>query len=208
MKHLNILFRLAGIIFLLFIVPACSVLQPIDTTPKKTYLLSDPSHGESNRSSASKKNLLVSLPTAPRWLNTSEMAYQTSSSEINYFAENEWAAPPALMIEPIIAHALSQSGLYHVVVQAPFGGNADQRLDVQIMTMQQDFTKNPSVYRLVLQAQLINMVTGDIIRGQRFSYAIPTVSNDPKGGVDAANKAIEEWIPQLVAFCRKSPANT
>ncbi|HEV2613892.1 MAG TPA: ABC-type transport auxiliary lipoprotein family protein [Gammaproteobacteria bacterium] len=192
----------------IFLLTGCSPFQPIAVSPKTTYLLNDPTIGQNDVMSHSKKNLLVSIPSAPRWLNTSEMAYQTSSSEINYYAENEWAAPPALMLEPIIAHALSQSGLYGVVVQAPFGGNADRRLDVQIITMQQDFTKNPSVYNLVLQAQLINMVTGDIIRGQRFSYTIPTETNNPAGGVKAANKAIEEWIPQLIAFCRKSPANT
>jgi len=186
---------------------SCSIFQPVEASGKTTYILNDPTVSQHAVVAHSKKNLLVSIPTAPRWLNTSEMLYQTSASEINYFAQNEWAAPPSLMLEPIIAHALSQAGIYHVVVQAPFGGNADERLDVQILTMQQDFTKNPSVYDLVLQAQLIKMATGDIIRGQRFSYSIPTETNDPAGGVKAANKAIEQWIPQLIDFCRRSPAN-
>ena len=201
-------YNITAILFSIVCLTGCSPFQPIETTAKTTYLLNDPTLSQQIVVSHSKKDLLVSIPSAPRWLNTSEMVYQTSTSEINYFARNEWAAPPALMLEPIIAHALSQSGLYHVVVQAPFGGNADQRLDVQILTMQQDFIQNPSVYKLVLQAQLINMVSGNIIRGQRFSYTIPTETNDPAGGVKAANKAIEEWIPQLIAFCRRSPANT
>lgn len=205
MKHMKINVTLVLFAFLL---TGCSVLQPINAPVNTTYLLNDPTNSQNALVSHAKKNLLVSIPTAPRWLNTSEMIYQTSASEINYFSQNEWAAPPSLMLEPIVAHALSQSGLYHVVVQAPFGGNADERLDVQILTMQQDFTQNPSVYTMVLQAQLINMKTGDIIRGRRFSYTIPTETNDPAGGVKAANKAIQEWIPQLIEFCRRSPVNT
>ena len=200
-------FNITAIILAAVSLAGCSIFQPVETTAKTTYIFNDPTTSQHAGISHSKKDLLVSIPTAPRWLNTSEMLYQTSASEINYFAQNEWAAPPALMLEPIIAHALSHAGIYHVVVQAPFGGNADERLDVQILTMQQDFTSNPSVYNLVLQAQLIQMSTGNIIRGQRFSYTIPTETNDPAGGVAAANKAIEEWIPQLIDFCRRSPAN-
>ncbi|MDX2164937.1 MAG: ABC-type transport auxiliary lipoprotein family protein [Gammaproteobacteria bacterium] len=184
------------------------VLQPVKTQSNITYLLSSPSQGTAQSvSTNAKKNLLVSVPTAPRWLSTDQMAYNLSSSRINYFSQNQWAAPPAQMLEPIIAEALSRSGRFHAVVQAPFGGNVDERLDVRILNMQQDFTQKPSVYRVTLQAQLINQVSGNIIRTRYFNYAIPTTSNDPEGGVDAANKAIEEWIPQLIDFCRKSPAN-
>jgi len=206
--HLTSRFAFVSVVILLL--SACTPLAPIPTLPSNTYLLTDPisSQDQNTRTNQTKKTLLVSVPSAPRWLNSSDMVYQTSPSKMSSFVENEWVAPPALMLEPIIAHALQKSGLYRAVVQAPFGGNPDQRLDVQIIKMQQDFTENPSLYRMVVQVALIDMITGNIIRSQRFSYAVPTASNDPQGGVQAANKAIEEWIPQLIAFCRKSPANT
>jgi ABC-type uncharacterized transport system auxiliary subunit len=175
-----------GCFSILVLLSSCTLFTPVKTVRTTTYVLTDPVLSPNHSASHATKSLLVAVPSAPRWLNSSDMAYQTSASKINYFAENEWIAPPALMLEPIIAHALQQSGLYHAVVQAPFGGNVSERLDVQILTMQQDFTENPSV----------------------FSYTIPTVTNNPEGGVQAANKGIEEWIPELIAFCRRSPANT
>ncbi len=183
--------------------------QPVKVHAETTYLLTGPSLNPAQiQHYRGKQNLLLSEISAPRWLSTNQMAYQLSNSQLNYFAQNEWAAPPAQMLEPIVVHALSHAGIYRAVVQAPFGGNVNQRLDIQLLQMQQDFTQNPSVYHFTLQAELINEISGNIIGTRYFNYVIPTTANNPQSGVDAANKAIEEWIPQLIDFCRKSPANT
>lgn len=202
MKHKIIFF--GSVVFL----SGC-MLQPVKSQANTTYLLSSPTSTVAQLVPVrSTKNLLVSVPTAPKWLSTNQMVYQLSSSRLNYFAQHQWAATPTEMLEPIIAEALSTSGRYHAVVQAPFGGNVDERLDVRILNMEQDFTQTPSVYRFSVQAQLINQISGNIIRTRYFNYVIPVPSNNPEGGVAAANKAIAEWIPQLIDFCRRSPANT
>lgn len=204
------LFNLALISSVLLLTASCSPLSPVSAPPQNTYLLNPKIFilKTGNNKTTKNKTLLISTPEVPAWLNTSRMLYKTADSQINYFVENRWVAGPPEMLKAIIAKNLSETGLYHAVVQTPFGGNVDQRLDVQIINMEQNFSQNPSVYKFEVQAELVSMLTGNIIRTRHFSYVIPATTNNPQGGVEAANKAIEEWIPQLIDFCRKSPANT
>ena len=208
MKVLVRLVGLLGGVGVFFLLSACSILTPVNMPAEKNYILSDPYFTKAiKKSNHNKIILLVSMPTAPEWLNTQNMVYQIKPYQINYFAQHQWAAPPPNLLQPLIVHGLQQSGLYRAVVSAPFDGNADERLDTRIIDMQQDFTSKPSYYDFAVQVQLINLKTGNIINTQRFFYIMQTPTDNPQGGVDTANKAVKSWIQGLIDFCRKSPAN-
>lgn len=190
--------RVKYILFVLGVslVASCSPFTPVNTPPQNMYLLKYNNSLE-NKNTHKTKILLITQPEAPEWLNTNKMLYKTAGNKINYFAQNQWVSTPAEMLRVIMTKALFQSG----------SGSVTERLDIQLMNMEQDFSQNPSVFKFEVQAELINMTTGNIIRTQRFNYEIPAVSNNPEGGVNAANKAVQLWIPQLIDFCRRSPAN-
>jgi cholesterol transport system auxiliary component len=185
-----------------FLITACSLLQPVKTTTMQSYLLTE-NNSLYLRSNPHGKTLLVTTPTAPQWLNTQRMAYQLQSDQINYFAENQWAAPPAELLQPILVHALQQSGIYRTVVVAPFAGDTDQRLDFRLVQMQQAFWQHPSVYQVSIQVQLINEKTNQPIAAKRLTTMVATTSDDPQGGVAAANAAIQQLLPQIISFCRR-----
>jgi cholesterol transport system auxiliary component len=193
------------IIFLILLFSSlmgCSVLAPL-SKPPKTYLLNNVTI-ENYTKSKSQKTLLVSQITSNSWLDTSHMAYQLNDNEINYFAENQWIAPPAELLQPIIINALISSNLYRAVVPAPFNGNYDQRLEIQLLEMQQNFIQKPSVYEMTLQVQLVDRVSQKIINSQRFHIIAPALTDNPEGGVIAADRAVEEFIAQLVQFLKYS----
>jgi cholesterol transport system auxiliary component len=167
-----------------------------------TYLLSDPIANVANHS-VSRKTLMVTTSTSTAWLNTSQMVYELQPNQINYFAENQWAAPPAQLLQPILTHALQQSGLYKAVVAAPFAGMVSQRLDVNLLQMQQLFWQRPSIYLMTLQLQLINMMTDQPVAAKRLTIKIPAPADNPQGGVSAANIAVQQLLPQMVNFCRQ-----
>jgi cholesterol transport system auxiliary component len=194
--------RIISIVLFGLLLAGCSVLQPVKTAAMQNYLLTDNNslyliakpHG---------KTLLVTTPTAPQWLNTQRMAYQLQAEQINYFAENQWAAPPVELLQPILVHALQQSGIYRTVVVAPYSGDADQRLDIRLVQMQQQFWQHPSVYQMSIQVQLINETMNQPIAAKRFTATVPATSDDPQGGVAAANVAVQQLLPQIIRFCRR-----
>jgi cholesterol transport system auxiliary component len=185
----------------LLMLEGCSLLSPVSSPSMKTYLLNDPVTQIAS-SAKSRKVLLVSEITSPAWLNTAQMAYQLENNQISYFALNQWAAPPADLLQPVVVHAISSAGLYRAVTVAPFSGDYDQRVDIQLLEMQQRFTPASSNYVMTLRVQLVEKSSQKILASRRFQLIVPSSQNNPQGGVAAANQAVKQWIPTLLNFIR------
>ncbi len=191
------------LLFCVCLLSGCGLFSPVPQAPAKTYLLNDPilqSPENVRAANKSGKILLISEISSPSWLDTNQMAYQSDNNQVSYFALNKWAAPPADLLQPIIVHALSSSGVYKAVVAAPFNGNYDRRLDIQLLEMQQVFTGKSSYYMMTVRAQLIDKSSQKIVAVRRFELKIPSAQNNPEGGVAAANQAVKQWIAELVHF--------
>ena len=76
------------------------------------------------------------------------MVHQQQPMQLNNFSKNQWADTPAHMLQPMVVQALTQSNHYQAVIPAPFVGLYDQRLDLNILDFEQDFTQLPSCFRL------------------------------------------------------------
>jgi cholesterol transport system auxiliary component len=196
--------RLLFFLTVIFALSGCNLFSPVSPPEKNTYLLKDPvsiqTESAVKTKSKTKKILLVSEINSPSWLDTTQMAYQSNTDQINYFAVNKWAAPPADLLQPIVVHALSASGLYGAVVTAPFAGDYDQRLDIQLLELQQVFTAKSSYYLLTARVQLSNKNAQKIIALKRFHVMTTSAQNTPQSGVLAANQAVKLWISELLEF--------
>lgn len=187
------------------VLSGCSLLSPVSQLPVKTYLLNDPVAQTTLAAKKSGKILLVSEISSPSWLDTAQMAYQSANNQVSYFALNKWAAPPADLLQPIIVHALSSSSLYKAVVAAPFNGNYDERLDIQLLEMQQVFSQKSSYYLMTVRVQLIGKSSQKILALRRFELRVPSAQNNPESGVMAANQAVNQWISELINFVSYAP---
>jgi len=129
------------------------------------------------------------------------MAYTRRANEIEYFARNRWAEPPARMIAPLVAQALERSGAFGAVVRARSQAAADLRLDTELVRLLQDFRAQPSRIELALHAQLVDQRNGRVLAAQDFELTENAPSDDPYGGVVAANRALARLLGELAAFC-------
>ena len=178
---------IAVIIFL-----TLSGCSPVTVTQSNTFILKASSYNSPASRTASSINLLVSEPTAPEWLNTTNMVYQKYPSQLNYFSKNEWADTPAHLLQNSIVQGLQQSGQFHVVMSAPFVGNYDRRLDMRIFDFSQDFTQQPSQFHVKVLAIVVNGRTQQVVASKLISVDVPASMNSPAGGVQAANKAASQ----------------
>lgn len=181
----------------LLLLSSCSLLSPVNA-PQQNYLISY--HNTLSQKSHSNQTIYVGTIASVPWLNTTKMAYQLNSHEINYFARHQWIAPPSALLKPVIVDALQKSGQYKAVFSSFYTDNYDKRVEIKITDFQQEFTFKPSLYHINLQVILINHHTEKLVKTKNFELLLPCESDNPQGGVKTANLIIERLMPEIVHF--------
>jgi len=146
----------------------------------------------------------VAPPRAWPGFDTPQMAYVRRPYELEYFAMSRWVDTPSRMLAPLLVRALEQSGRFRTVVQAPSGVAATYRLDVEIARLLQDFSTRPSRIEVVLRVQITDVATKRVIATRMFEDIEEAPSENPAGGVAAANAALRRVLERLADFCAES----
>lgn len=178
---------------------SCSVLQPPPPDTAQAYLLEPVLAGEPR----TKGDLVVAV-SAPRALpgyGTPRMAYTERPHTLEYFAKNRWVDAPARMLAPLLAQALERSGGFRAVVTAPGSAAAQLRLDTELVRLLQDFGSRPSRIRIALRAQLVEVGEQRVLASAEFEETESAPSDDPNGGVIAANRALARLLGRVAEFC-------
>lgn len=187
--------------------PACALLPQREEAPLRTYMLTlGPFPADFALSSSQTQNgtLLVSIPDARPGFDTSQMAYVQRPYEVEYFAHNQWVDTPAHMLGPLLARAFDETGVWKAVVQTPAAVQGDYRLDTEIMQWQQEFLTHPSRMRIAVRAQLVQMPQQRVVMARRFEVVEPASSDDPYGGVTAANRAVSQLVIQVAQWVNET----
>src|SRR5690348_12647625 len=89
---------------------SCSLLSPQKTPEISTYTLSaHPRVSHATTSTTKKITLIVNTPIAVTGYDSRKMIYSKKPFELNQFALNQWAAPPAEMIHPMLVQKLRET---------------------------------------------------------------------------------------------------
>jgi cholesterol transport system auxiliary component len=216
---MNIIFvarmwRLAAAGLCLMALGACSTLRPAATPNPAFYALENaqreaPPAVPATASTAA-PTLIIDPPHAAAGFDSPRIIYVRENHKLEYFAHSEWVDPPARMLAPLLVASLENTGAFRAVVLTPSAAAGDLRLDTEIIRLQHEFQTNPSRVRLTLRAYLVEDKTRRVLAWREFDAAVPAASDDPYGGVVAANHAVQSVLEQLAAFCveaaRSAPA--
>lgn len=145
--------------------------------------------------------LAVLAPRAAAGFDGANMVYLRRPHEVEAFAQNAWVDTPSRMLAPLLVRALQRSGSFRAVLSAPGAAQAELALDTEIIRLQQDFGSVPSQVRFTLRAVLIDSTTRRVLAWREFDRRVAAPSEDPRGGVAAANQAARQVLDELVAFC-------
>jgi len=129
--------------------------------------------------------------------DTPRMAYRREPNQIAYYANNRWVEAPARMLTPLVTQALEASSAFGAVVQAPGTVHTALRLDTELVNLSQDFSVQPSTMYLILRAQLVDTNTQSILASQLFEARAKAITEDARGGVEAANQLLPDVLTQL-----------
>ena len=131
------------------------------------------------------------------------MAYVTRPYEIQFFARHQWVEPPARLLAPLLREALERDGRFQA---APSGESvtAVRRLETEIIALQQEFTAHPSQVRFTLRARLLDGLERRVLANAAFEAVEPSPSEDPYGGVIAANRAVARVLDEVAKWCAEN----
>jgi cholesterol transport system auxiliary component len=189
------------LIISLLLLSACSIFSPVPNQSPNTYVLNTILTTKIYKKNKTTLTLLVTpIQSLPAY-NTTAIAYTPQPYQLAYFAKNRWVATPAQMLQPLILQTLQNTHYFAAVIPASVNSHYDRVLHIELLQLQQDFTQQPSVIRLTLQAQLVNAVTNQVIASKQITVIEPTTQNDPYSGVLAANNAVAKALQALIDFC-------
>ena len=89
---------------------------------------------------------------------------------------------------------------------APIAAAGDLRLDTELLRLQQDFATQPSHVHFTLRAHLVDNATRRVLAWRVFDASVAAATDDPYGGVVAANRAVQTVLEQLAGFCATAAA--
>ena len=187
---------------------ACSVLQPPATALPAYYSLDNawsaalppapvaiPVHA-----APATLTLIINPPHAAAGFDSQHIIYVREPHKLDYFAHSQWVDPPARMLAPLLRATIESSGAFRAVVLTPGAAAGDLRLDTEIIRLQHEFQTQPSRVRFTLRVTLVDEKTRRVLAGREFDAVVPASSDDPYGGVVAANHAVRTVLEDLSQF--------
>ena len=213
-KHLYILLLFS----LLLITAGCSALlskQPLQKTYYSLERIQTKSSEESAPSSFLKMpTLMIGLPKANAGFDTRRMIYTRVPLQLEYFAKNEWIDTPARMLQPLLISAMEKTGRFKAVLPKHSSGKNDIRLESEIVQLIQIFNNNASDRKLntgktsqvqfTLRVTLFDNSTNAVFAHREFDELTNAKSDDPRGGVLAANQAVNTALEKVSKFTQEA----
>ena len=189
---------------------ACSSLRPTATPPPSFYSLDAAAAPGATQAvkptpaPGGAPTLIINPPHAAAGFDSQRIIYTRAAQKLEYFAHSEWVDPPARMIATLIVPAIESTGTFRAVVSAPGSATGDLRLETEVLLLQHEFGQQPSRVRFGLRAYLVEEGTRRVVATRDFESVQTAPSEDPYGGVQAANAAVRSVLESLAAFCAET----
>lgn len=205
-------FPLFAAAILVVAVGACSTLRPSATPTPAFYALE--SAPAAAAAAASNKLRPAASPAAPTLtinpvraaagFDSQRIIYVREPHRLEYFAHSEWVDPPARMLAPLLVAAIEHTAAFRAVVLTPSAASGELRLDTEIVRLQHEFASLPSRVRFTLRAYLVEEKTRRVLAWREFEAVVAAASDNPYGGVVAANRAVQTVLEDLATFCAET----
>ncbi|MEA5446217.1 ABC-type transport auxiliary lipoprotein family protein [Gammaproteobacteria bacterium AB-CW1] len=189
--------RVVAVTALIMMVSACTIGPTRGEAPRLHLLEWD---GSGVEAAAERRDavLLIATPSASPGHESAAMKYRQQGYELRQFARNRWADKPARLIATALTEALEDSGQFRHVAAPGSRVNADYRLDSELVRLEQLFENEASGLRLTIRYRLVDLKTGEVLGSLRQELRESSESNDPAGGVAAANRALNKGLLALL----------
>lgn len=195
--------RVVGALLCLMLLGGCSALKPA-AAPQTVFYTLDAMPGSPVAAVppvADRAPSLLIVPTrAAAGFDSQRIIYVRQDHRIEYFARSEWVDTPARMLGGLLVTEMANNGAFRSAAMGAGAAVADLRLVTDIVRLQQEFQSRPSQMRFTLRATLLDGRTQRVLVWREFDARVAAASDDPYGGVVAANQAVHRVVREVSAF--------
>ena len=117
--------------------------------------------------------ILVVLPEAAGGYQTSSMLYVQKPFSLKAFTKHTWVDSPASMLHPLLIESLQRSSYFQAIASIAYSEPIEYRLDTQLLKLQQNFVKKPSVIEFSAKVLLTRMDKNQILVSRIFNLEMP-----------------------------------
>ena len=179
---------------------AAPTLYTLEATPVPATRLSSAATAPSSAAAT----LVVNTPRADAGFDSQHMVYVREPYKLEYFAHSEWVDTPARMLTPLIVSSVGKGGAFKAVIPASIAAAGELTLDTEIVRLQQDFSAKPSRVLFTLRVYVLDTQTRKTIASRELETIVTATSDDPVGGVVAANRAVQTALQHVADFCAEA----
>lgn len=190
-----------ALIGLVSLLSACFSFGGSNGTSHQVYVLHDaatfilPAH-------AIQPHVLVIDPTySNSYDDDIHLVYSRQDDTRGHYQYAEWSELPSSRMSELIFNRLSQSGIYHIVLNARNDADADRSLSTELLDCYHDAHQNPGSAIIRLRADLYNQNTHQLIARKIFTARAPVAQYTSAGAAMAFNQAeahlldaLSEWL--------------
>jgi cholesterol transport system auxiliary component len=179
----------------------CSLLSSPKPEPATALLTKIPANVP--HEAGVESTLLIARPQTSSAYDTTRMAYTEKPYQIAYYRDNQWAAPPGEMIQPLLVRTLEQTGIFRAILPPSETGHADYALRTEVTELLQDYTASTPVLRLTLHLQLLDGA-GQALADREITEQVAMRGSNSYAGVNAANDALARALAEAAQFVMSS----
>ena len=198
----SLLWKRAPLALLALTLTGCALLGPPGAPPPSLFTLAPGRESVSPRDVAA-QTIEIAPPAARPGFDGSRMVYVTRPYEIQFFSRHQWVEPLPRLLAPLLGDALERDRSFRAT-QSGESGTPALRLESEIVALQQEFTAQPSQVRFTLRARLLDGLEHRVLATGEFEAVEPCPSDDPYGGVIAANRAVARVLDGVAKWCAEN----
>lgn len=167
-----------------------------------TLSASAPPPAASGQASRTGRGILqIAAIDVPDWLDGTAMYYRLdyrADGRLATYANSEWIAPPATLLEPLLQKAILVGGGWRAVIGPRNPASADVSLQIRLDDFSQDFSR-PQASTGVLDATATLISTHDehVMAQRHFRIEVPAPTPDAQGGTKALDDASAKFADAL-----------
>jgi cholesterol transport system auxiliary component len=137
--------------------------------------------------------------------DTDGLAYSDQSGTRSYYQYAQWTERPGKRFTDLLNLRLGRENLYAAVVRDS-QVRGDWLLETQLLEFYHDATRSPGKAQILLQADVVDLVTHGLVAHKLFSVGADLASFDAAGAHDALNQATTHLLDDMMDWLISLPA--
>jgi len=165
------------------------------------YVL-NPSMDMHTDAETSNKQLAISMPTAPAYLDTTRIALSRSSTTTDYFASSDWTDRVPVLVQDLTVKAFENSGKVKAVFRDSGMFKADYGLQIEIRDFDAQYagTSGAPDVAVAFDLRLIKQPERDIVATYTVTKTVKAGANNLDSIVGAFNEALGGALAETVGW--------